>query len=148
MRKYVLTALGWIVLACTLLLGSTVLLHSQVSSLSGLAVAQSSTRWSNVRDAAVGDNLTSGLLSAALMMFDTTNGDFDRLRGTIANGILVDVTRMPGGVFTPADGTANPSGILGSESFVMVWSDAVWDRLRAPVSDGTSAGGGLSALGI
>lgn len=52
---------------------------SAIQGIYGLAVAQTSTRWNNLRDGAAGDNLTSGLLAGQGYYFDGTN--FDRIRG-------------------------------------------------------------------
>lgn len=76
-----------------LLLGSAIVAKTAVSTIAGLAVAQSSTVWNSVKDAAVGDNLTNGLLASALYFFDGT--DFDRARGSTTFGLLVDIARMP-----------------------------------------------------
>jgi hypothetical protein len=55
-------------------------LRSQIQVISGLAVAQSSIKWNNLKDAAVGDNQTSGLAAVGMFYYDGTN--FDLLRGT------------------------------------------------------------------
>jgi hypothetical protein len=81
--------------------------------LVGLAVAQSATLWNNVIDAAKGDAQTKGILAEALFSYNGTT--FDRLRGTIANGILVDVTRVTGNVSvigTQSDNSTNSTAKL------------------------------------
>lgn len=84
---------GYFVLAFILILGSTFVVYPAIRQISGLAVAQSSTRWNNVQDAAAGDNLTNGLMAMSLYLFDGTN--FDRARGDTTNGLDVDVIRFP-----------------------------------------------------
>jgi hypothetical protein len=83
---------GYLTFAFILVLGSTFIVYPAITQISGLAVAQSSTRWNNVQDAAAGDNLTTGVMAMSLYTFDGTN--FDRARGTTTNGIDVDVTRI------------------------------------------------------
>ncbi len=122
--------------AVILLLSTSVTIRSAVSELSGLAVAQTPTSWNNVRDAVAGDNLTAGVLASQLYFFDGLN--FDRLRGSVANGILVDVTRMPGGAFTPSDNFVNPTGIQGNEVFNMIFDGTNWSRQGSASADGLS----------
>jgi hypothetical protein len=50
-------------------------LRSQISQIAGLAVAQTQLRWNNVKDAAVGDDQTNGILSSAGYLFDGINWD-------------------------------------------------------------------------
>lgn len=108
---------------------------TQVSELAGLAVAQG-TRWIGVRDASTGDHLTNGILSSALMMFDSANGDFNRLRGTTTFGILVDVSRISGtvtvqGSSTPSDTFSNPSNAVTAFALNGIWDGTQWLRWRA-----------------
>lgn len=120
---------------------------SQVSTLGGLAVAQG-TRWNNVRDAAIGDGLTAGILPASIMMFDSGTGTFNRLRGSTTFGILVDVARIQGGTLTvagnrtPSDTFANPTDAIASFSLLSYWDGTQWVRWRAFQNiDGVSFGG-------
>lgn len=71
---------------------------SAVSTISGIALQQSTTIWNNLKDATVGDNQTNGIGANSLYMWDGTN--FDRARGDTTYGLDVDITRMPtsGGV--------------------------------------------------
>lgn len=117
-----------IALACVLLLA--VGARTAVTQLSGLAVAQTSTKWTNVRDAFAGDALTNGILASALMMYDGTGNVFNRLRGSITNGVLVDVTRSPGSNQTPADGFANPTTFQGTWALPGIFNGTTWDRWR------------------
>jgi len=50
-------------------------LRSQIQSIAGLAVAQTSTRWNSVKDGAAGDNLTNGILVSAPYLWNGTNWD-------------------------------------------------------------------------
>lgn len=120
--------------AIVLVIGSVMVVHPAVSELAGLAVAQTSTLWNNVRDAAAGDNLSNGIFATGLYLF---NGSaFDRARGDTTNGLDVDVTRMPGGSFTPADGVTNPTLIPGNETFGMIYNGSTWDRIRGSTTNG------------
>lgn len=121
---------GAVMAGVAIMLGATVIVYPAISSVAGLAVAQSSTTWNSVRDAAVGDNLTNGILATALMTYDGLN--FDRLRGSIVNGILVDVTRITGAT-TPADGFANPTTFIGTFALNGVFNGTTWDRWRGGV---------------
>lgn len=130
-KKKVMASIGGVCAALAIILGSSAMTRSAVSELAGLAVAQSATAWVNVRDAAVGDNLTNGILAIGLMLYDGTN--FDRARGDITNGLDVDVTRITGSV-TPADGFANPTTFLGTFSLQGVFNGTTWDRWRGQVA--------------
>jgi len=135
--RYILGGIGACIAGAALMLTATMVVYPAISSLSGLAVAQSGILWNNVRDAAVGDNVENGVMMTSLEMWDGTN--FDRLRGTIANGILVDVTRVTGNI-TPADGFANPTTFLGTFALAGIFNGTTWDRWRgqvAPVQIGT-----------
>jgi len=84
---------GYVVLISIIILGSTFVVYPAIRQISGIAVAQSSTRWNNVQDAAAGDSLTTGIMAAQLYFFDGTN--FDRARGDTTNGLDVDIVRFP-----------------------------------------------------
>lgn len=96
-------------LICVILLGSAMIARTAITELVGLAVAQSSITWNNVKDAAAGDNLTNGLLAGALYFYDGTN--FDRARGDTTFGLDVDVTRFIG-ITSASDNSSNPSAKL------------------------------------
>ena len=49
-----------------------------ISTINGLAVAQSSTVWNNVKDASFGDNATNGVLVSNSYVYDGTNWDRQR----------------------------------------------------------------------
>ena len=127
MKEKLQYGIGAILVAIVLSLSLTVAGKTAVSELAGLAVAQSATVWKNVRDAAVGDNLTDGILATALMLFDGTN--FDRARGDTTNGLDVDVTRIQGGI-TPSDAFGNPTDALKVFSLSGIFNGSTWDRWR------------------
>lgn len=64
---------------CLVLLISPTL-RGAITQISGLAVAQTSIQWNNVKDAAVGDGISNGLMASGNYIFNGTS--FDRLRGT------------------------------------------------------------------
>lgn len=103
--------------------------ESAISTVNGLAVAQSSTQWNNLKDAAQGDNLTSGIAAFNLYVFNGTN--FDRVRGDITNGLDVDVTRIQGGTDTPADNFTNPTNAITTWNLNGLWDGTNWDRQRS-----------------
>ena len=119
---------GAVAVALIVVTGMTVVGRTAISDLAGLAVAQTPTLWKNVKDAAVGDALTEGILASGLELYNGVS--FDRARGTIANGLAVDVTRLPGGAQTPADGFANPTTFQGGWSLIGWFNGSTWDRWR------------------
>lgn len=120
--------------AILLIVGSAVFVQSvAIRGISGLAVAQSSIRFNAVKDGAAGDALSTGVLVTGLYSFN--GATFDRLRGTIANGLDVDLTRLPGTI-SLADNTGNPSNALPVGSFVMGFDGSTWDRIRGNSVDG------------
>ncbi len=64
-------------------------IRSQIMSISGLAVAQSNIQWNNVKDAAAGDHLTSGLPATALYTWDPITTTWIRVQ--LAPGGAVNV---------------------------------------------------------
>lgn len=124
---------GAMAAAAALVIGSALLAHPAVSELAGLAVAQTSTQWNNVKDAAVGDSLTSGVLAQSLYVFNGLS--FDRARGDITNGLDVDVTRMSGSI-TPSDAYANPTTANQVWSLCGLFNGTTWDRCRGSITNG------------
>lgn len=143
-KSKLLQGMMWLGLASAIIAGGTLATYSAVNTISGLAVAQSSTVWNNVKDAAAGDNLTGGVLASQLYFYDGTN--FDRARGDTTNGLDVDVTRMPGSSQTPSDAFANPTTFQGDWSLVGVFNGTTWDRMRSATADALAATG-LTAVG-
>ena len=74
--KYLILTVGALILGSILTWGG----YAAIRSITGLAVAQSSTKWNSLKDAAQGDNLTNGIGAFGLYGFDGTN--FDRLTAT------------------------------------------------------------------
>lgn len=82
-----------VAIALTLLTVSVYVVPAAVQGVMGLAVAQSSKQYNDVKDYAAGDGQTKGVLDAGCMLYNGTSAD--RCRGSITNGLLVDVTRVP-----------------------------------------------------
>lgn len=127
---------GYFVLACILVLGSTFIVYPAITQIAGIAVAQSSTRWNNIQDAAAGDNLTNGIMAVSFYVFDGTN--FDRARGDVTNGIDVDITRI----------ASNDGVDIGDVTI----NNAASSPVEVQIGDGTdtalvSAAGELSVAG-
>ena len=62
---------------------------------------------------------------------------WDRLRGTIAGGILVNcVTGCGAGASTPTDAFANPVTAGLQMGFNMMWNGVTWDRMRGTIAGG------------
>ena len=68
-------------------------IRAQITQIMGLAVVQPPSQWNNVKDAAVGDNLTNGILVSAPYLYDGTN--FDAWRGTAAGGAYMQIIANP-----------------------------------------------------
>lgn len=143
MREQWKNIVGAISIAVLLTLGMTTFGKTAISDVAGLAVAQTTSLWNNVRDAAVGDNISNGVLATSLYMYNGTA--FDRARGDTTNGLDVDVTRMPGGAQTPADGTANPTTFQGVWSLNGLFNGSTWDRQRSPSATNNTATTSLGA---
>lgn len=94
--KYLILTLGALIVGSLLTWGG----YAAVRSITGLAVAQSSTKWNSLKDAAQGDNLTTGVGAFGLYAFDGTN--FDRLTATA--GVL-DVAITGGALAVVGGGT-------------------------------------------
>jgi hypothetical protein len=80
-------------IAITLLVGSVYIVPAAVQGVMGLAVAQSARQYNDVKDYVAGDTITKGVLDAGCMFWNGSSAD--RCRGSITNGLLVDVTRVP-----------------------------------------------------
>jgi hypothetical protein len=136
--KWIVGGIGAAIAGVVLMLSATMMGHTAISSLAGLAVAQSSTLWNNVKDAAAGDSLSSGILAESLYLFN--GATFDRVRGDTANGMDVDVTRISGSI-TPADAYANPTTANQQWSLNGVFNGATWDRQRTTTADALASTG-------
>jgi len=94
----------YLILAVCVIILSALTVKSAVQQIAGLAVAASTYKWNNVKDASQGDGLTNGILSISPYLYNGST--FDAARGTTTNGIDVDVTRLnDGGNSITIDGT-------------------------------------------
>ena len=143
--KYIGGVLGGAVAGIILIVGATKVGYPAISQLVGLSVAQSSTLWNNVIDAAKGDAQSSGILGQSPYVFNGLT--FDRVRGDITNGMDVDVTRMSGSI-TPADAYANPTTANQMWSLLGGLNGSTWDRLRTASATNNTAGTSLGALQV
>ena len=126
-KNWIGGTIGALVAGAAIMLGGVVVGNTAISQLVGLAVAQSTSIWNNVKDASVGDNLTNGILMTNIGLFDGTN--FDRVRGT---GGSMNVT--PTGSATPAEAFANPTTAITSWSLGGIFNGSTWDRWRGQVA--------------
>lgn len=129
--KYLAGTIGAVIAGFILMVGATKIVYPAISELVGLSVAQSATVWNSVADAAKGDGLSSGILGQSPYLWNGVS--FDRQRGSITNGALVDVTRIVG-TLTPSDAFANPTTINDVWALNSVFNGTTWDRWRAGVS--------------
>lgn len=120
--------LGAIIAGGAIMLGGVIIGNTAISQIAGLAVAQTSTLWNNVIDAAKGDAQSTGILGQSPYLYNGTT--FDRVRGDITNGMDVDVTRISGSV-TPADAYANPTTANQIWSLLGLFNGTTWDRWDA-----------------
>lgn len=67
---------------------------ASITQLAGLAVAQTSTQWNNLKDMAVGDTQTSGVVLVSPCLWNGTS--CDRQRGSIAGGATVSLGNLTG----------------------------------------------------
>jgi len=125
--------ISMILLVGGLLLGTALIVFPQtVTSLAGLAVAQSSTKWNRLKDMAIGDAQSNG---AGLFTPCLYNGvTCDRARGTIAGGQDVAVKSVTGGV-TPSDTFTNPTNALTVFNLGGLFNGTTWDRVRSASTD-------------
>lgn len=122
-----------------------------IQSVAGLAVAQSSTLWNSLRDAAVGDNQTNGL--GAFVLYGYDGATFDRIRGNAVDGLDVRITSastltVTGTAANNADSIApTATGNVPTASYCFGFNGAttVWDRCRLAVT-GDDLGGAI--LGV
>lgn len=154
--KKMWNVIGAITVAITLVVGTTIIVHPAVSELVGLAVAQTSTKWNSVNDAAKGDGLTSGILAQSTYLFNGVT--FDRLRGALAadgsavTGLLSaqlmglntagTYDRIRAGL--TADAFATGTGLLNNGN--MVFNATTWDRQRTASADALAVTG-MTAVG-
>lgn len=111
--------------------------YPAIQEISGLAVAQSGSRWNNVRDGAAGDNLTSGTLAAQLYGFDGTN--FDRVRA------VADNTARSGAGLLALPCRANAAAPSFSEGAAVPCSTDLAGNTRTAVSGSVTANQGTPA---
>ena len=143
--KYILGGIGAIVAGGAIMLGGVMVGYPAISQLVGLAVAQSATLWNNVIDAAKGDSQASGILGMSPYVWNGVS--FDRVRGDIANGMDVDVTRISGSV-TPADAYANPTTANQMWALNGVFNGTTWDRVRTATADALASTGLVAAANV
>jgi hypothetical protein len=141
-KRVIFGVVGALCAGMAIMLGSVMIGYPAISQLVGLAVAQSSTQWTNVVDAAKGDAQQSGILGTSLYMFNGLS--FDRVRGDTTNGMDVDVTRLSG-TLTPSDAFTNPTDISKMWTLNSIFNGTTWDRMRT--ASGDALGTGLLAAG-
>jgi hypothetical protein len=130
-------AFGWLVLAIVFGLGITMIAYpAAVTQVAGLAIAQSSTQWNQLKDFAQGDAFSSGAASVSPCLFNGLT--CDRQRGSIAGGAEVAVKSVSGGV-TPADGFATPTNALTTFNFLGLFNATTTDRWRSASATNNTA---------
>jgi len=102
MKERIKNIIGAGLAACSIILCVTVLSYSAITQISGLAVSGTGTsNWSNLKDAGRwGDPQTTGIGSMALWGYTGTGSNFERIRGSAANGISVNQTPSGAGFFS------------------------------------------------
>lgn len=80
--------------AFIILIVAALSVKAQIQSIAGLAVAQTATKWNNLKDAAAGTTgLTTGV--GTMGMFLNNGGQFDMATGDPTNGMKVQLTAVP-----------------------------------------------------
>jgi hypothetical protein len=132
-------AFGWLCIAIVFGLGITMIAYpAAVTQVAGLAVAQSSTQWNQLKDFAIGDAQSNGAGLFAPCLYNGVT--CDRQRGTIAGGAEVAVKSVSGGV-TPADAFANPTNALTIFGLNGLFNGTTWDRIRSATADALASTG-------
>jgi hypothetical protein len=129
--KYVGGAIGGIVAGFIMMVGATKIVYPAISELVGLSVATSATTWNSVIDAAKGDSIGNGVLGQSPYLWNGVT--FDRQRGSITNGALVDVSRL-NGTITSADAYANQTTLVQAMTLPEIFNGSTWDRVRSASS--------------
>lgn len=137
--------LGGTIAGIVLMVGATKVVYPAISEVVGLSVAQSSTIWNSVADAAKGDTLSSGILGQSPYLFNGVS--FDRQRGSITNGALVDVTRL-NGTITSADAYANQTTLVQALMLPEIFNGTTWDRVRSASGANNTATTSLGATQV
>jgi hypothetical protein len=137
--KWVMGTVGAVVAGGAIMLGGVMIGYPAISQLVGLAVAQSSTLWNNVIDAAKGDSQVSGILGTSTYLFNGVS--FDRVKGT-GGSMNVNLS----GAITPADAYTNPTTASQVWSLNGLFNGTSWDRVRSATGD-TMVSTGMTAVG-
>ena len=132
MRKKLI---GYFLLALIFVTGSSIVVKSAIQQISGLAVAQTSTKWNSLKDAAVGDALTSGVAAMGMYMYDSSLLQMDRVRGDTTNGLYTQVKSFAGGV-TPIDNYTTPTDAIDTHSLLAYYDGSTWDMARGDATNG------------
>ena len=116
---------------------------SYVQTISGLAVAQTSTQWNNVKDAAVGDAQTSGLMANGMYVYDPVGATWNRMRGTAAGVMSVSLPNtgllsLLGPVVAPTVGATQ--NVSATAPVTHTWTVVV---LGAPANQSTNLEGSI-----
>ncbi len=80
-----------VLLVLLVLLPPPITTAAGINQIVGVAVAKSRTTWNNLKDAVVGDGLSSGV--GAFQLYGYNGSTFDRMRGDTTNGLYVNVTK-------------------------------------------------------
>jgi hypothetical protein len=131
MKKWKWIAIGSILVIAAMVMTILITppLRSAITQISGLAVAQSSIQWNNVKDAAVGDAQTLGLLAEGPYVYDPVGATWNRMRGT-ASGVLS--TSLPStGMLTLLNAVAAPTVGTTQDVSATFPTDMTWELVVA-----------------
>ena len=82
-----------LLLTIFIVVGGAVMVTATIQGIMGIGLAQTALTFNNWRDAAAGNALANGVAASGLYFDNGTT--FDMAPGTTANGLDVDITRMP-----------------------------------------------------
>ena len=95
-NKSILMGVGFLLIILFITAWTVLPIKSAIQEIVGLAIAQTSTRWNNLKDVASGAfGQTSGLGAFGSYLYNSASSVWDAMQGDRQYGLDVDVTRMP-----------------------------------------------------
>ncbi len=118
-------------------------LRSQIQEIAGFAVAASSTRWNNVKDAVVGDAQINGLMATGPYIYDASGASWNRLRGDTGGNLMTTTavsTTIATNQVTVADTATAIKALNTSRRSITIRNQGTTDMFIGSASVTTSTG--------